>query len=484
MGQSDPMGEDVASRTFTREDRQRYRDKVHRCLDVLARMLAEERFDFDTPADRHGGRAQPRRRRRATRRCATPRSSPSIDDPAFVQELGRFNLEINVPPQSLAGDGAAPVRGRGARPAQRRRRPGPRGRRRDGDDRHPARRCVPEHMTHESISSNPRYALLDEQMLLARGEDLHIDIRGRPGVARDLRRLDRPGGRVHERAVPPAGQPRRVRATSWNAAQCLAAVAGGARRELAVLPGPRAVARDPDRAVHPGHRHPARRAEGAGRAAAGVVRGALDHQRLRPVRGEPRRTSRRCCRCIDDEDPVAVLDAGRHARAARAAPAQRHGLALEPPGLRRRRRADRTCGWRTGCCPPGPTVVDIAGQRRASTSARCGVLAEQERPVWSQMSFGAAEENFTPAAIRGMDASVYWPGMRRGPGQRAGAAPAAPAGPRGAAGVGGRRRDPRAAARASSRAAAPPGATARRGRSTPCTPSRRAAWTAGRRCAG
>ena len=36
----------------------------------------------------------------------------------------------------------------------------------------------PEHMTSESISTNSRYALLDEQLLLARGEDLHIDIRG------------------------------------------------------------------------------------------------------------------------------------------------------------------------------------------------------------------------------------------------------------------------------------------------------------------
>src|SRR4249919_689681 len=49
MGQSEPMGDDIASRTFTREDRQRYRDKVHRCLDVFARMLAESRFDFETP---------------------------------------------------------------------------------------------------------------------------------------------------------------------------------------------------------------------------------------------------------------------------------------------------------------------------------------------------------------------------------------------------------------------------------------------------
>ena len=43
------MGDEVANRTFTRADRQQYREKVQRCLDVFARMLAESRFDFDTP---------------------------------------------------------------------------------------------------------------------------------------------------------------------------------------------------------------------------------------------------------------------------------------------------------------------------------------------------------------------------------------------------------------------------------------------------
>ena len=105
------MGEDVAGRTFSREDRQRYRDKVHRCLDVLAQMLAEEQFDFETPltgmevelnlVDAEGNPAM-----------RNSEVLASIDDPAFVQELGRFNLEINVPPQSLVGDGARRTRTR------------------------------------------------------------------------------------------------------------------------------------------------------------------------------------------------------------------------------------------------------------------------------------------------------------------------------------------------------------------------------------
>ena len=38
------------------------------------------------------------------------------------------------------------------------------------------------------------------------------------------------------------------------------------------------------------------------------------------------------------------------------------------------------------------------------------MLATQERPLWSQMSFTTAEANFTEAARLGMDAQVYWPG--------------------------------------------------------------------------
>ncbi len=123
------MGEDVERHTFTRDDRQRYRDKVHRCLDVFARMLAESRFSFDHPMtgmevelNLVDGDGRPALRNSEV--------LAKIDDPAFVQELGRFNLEINVPPRSLIGDGAAQYEARGPGPAERRQRPRPRGRRR------------------------------------------------------------------------------------------------------------------------------------------------------------------------------------------------------------------------------------------------------------------------------------------------------------------------------------------------------------------
>jgi hypothetical protein len=38
-------------------------------------------------------------------------------------------------------------------------------------------------------------------------------------------------------------------------------------------------------------------------------------------------------------------------------------------------------------------------------------LAEDDRPLWSRMSFSAAEENFHVAAQHGIDARIYWPGI-------------------------------------------------------------------------
>jgi hypothetical protein len=38
-------------------------------------------------------------------------------------------------------------------------------------------------------------------------------------------------------------------------------------------------------------------------------------------------------------------------------------------------------------------------------------LATDERPLWSQMSFSAAEENFHSGARDGIVAQVYWPGI-------------------------------------------------------------------------
>src|SRR3954453_20596453 len=94
------MGEEVAARVFSREDRQRYRQKVKRCLDVFARMLAESRFDADRRSigleielnltDDAGDPAM-----------RNAQVLEAISDEDFQTELGQFNVEINTPPRVL-----------------------------------------------------------------------------------------------------------------------------------------------------------------------------------------------------------------------------------------------------------------------------------------------------------------------------------------------------------------------------------------------
>jgi hypothetical protein len=61
------------------------------------------------------------------------------------------------------------------------------------------------------------------------------------------------------------------------------------------------------------------------------------------------------------------------------------------------------------CLPAGPTVVDVLANA-AFYYGVVKVLAEADRPVWSQMSFSAAEENFHAGARHGAEARIYWPG--------------------------------------------------------------------------
>src|SRR5262245_34594554 len=94
------MGKDVQQTEFTRADRQRFRQ----CLDVFAQMLAQSRFDTARPMsglevelnlmDRDGNPTM-----------SNADVLAAIADPAFQTELGRFNIEINLPPRELAPDG-------------------------------------------------------------------------------------------------------------------------------------------------------------------------------------------------------------------------------------------------------------------------------------------------------------------------------------------------------------------------------------------
>ncbi len=131
------MGEDVESRTFDRQDRQRYRAKLRSCLDVFARMLGESKFDFERPLtgleiefNLIDGDQDP------AMRNAEVLNAIANDD--FQTELGQFNIEINVRPRSLLGTAADELETRAAGQPERRRGTGQVGRRAHRDDRHAA----------------------------------------------------------------------------------------------------------------------------------------------------------------------------------------------------------------------------------------------------------------------------------------------------------------------------------------------------------
>ena len=93
------MGDDVAATVFSREDRQRYRAKVKRCLDVFARMLAESRFE---PAR---GSIGLEIELNLTDEAGDPalvnaKVLEAIADADFQNELAQFNIEINVAPRT------------------------------------------------------------------------------------------------------------------------------------------------------------------------------------------------------------------------------------------------------------------------------------------------------------------------------------------------------------------------------------------------
>jgi gamma-glutamyl:cysteine ligase YbdK (ATP-grasp superfamily) len=59
--------------------------------------------------------------------------------------------------------------------------------------------------------------------------------------------------------------------------------------------------------------------------------------------------------------------------------------------------------------PAGPTIADVMANA-AFYYGLVRVLAEAQRPIWTQMSFTTAAENLRDAARYGLDAQLYWPG--------------------------------------------------------------------------
>ena len=94
------MGAEVEQARYTREQRQRYREKVRRDLDVFERMLGHSQFEFDRPMtgleielNLVNGDLGPKLDNKTI--------LAQIADPDYQTELARFTLTLGVPDTGL-----------------------------------------------------------------------------------------------------------------------------------------------------------------------------------------------------------------------------------------------------------------------------------------------------------------------------------------------------------------------------------------------
>jgi gamma-glutamyl:cysteine ligase YbdK (ATP-grasp superfamily) len=398
------MGRDIPSITISGEDRRRYRDKVRRSLDVLARMLRESRFEseprlvgLEIELNLVDEEALPSMR--------NARVLDAIADPAWATELGQFNLEINVPPRPLGGNALA-----GLEHEVRESLNHADARAREAGSRLVMVGILPTlretDMNAEVLSANPRYRLLNEQIFAARGEDLAISIEGAEKLHTHADSITPEAActsvQLHIQVSPEAF------GNYWNAAQAVAGVQVAVAANSPFLFGrqlwhetritlfEQSTDTRPDELKHQGVRP---RVWFGERWITSVFDLFEENIRYFPA----------LLPLCEDEDPVAVLDRGDIPGLAEMSlhngtiyrwnrPV--YAVVEGKPHLRVENRV----------LPAGPSVADVIANA-AFYYGLVRAVAEAQRPVWTQMSFAAAAENLREAARGGLDAKLYWPGL-------------------------------------------------------------------------
>jgi gamma-glutamylcysteine synthetase len=262
------------------------------------------------------------------------------------------------------------------------------------------------HLNAGSFSESPRYKLLNEQIFAARGEDLEISISGVDRLQTFADTIAPEAActsvQLHQQVEPDAF------ASVWNAAQAIAgvqvAVAANSPfffgkelwRETRIALFEQATDTRPDELKAQGVRP---RVWFGERWITSIFDLFEENVRYFPA------LLPEC----DDEDPRETLDRGDVPSLAE--------LRLHNGTVYRWNRPiyDVVRGRphvrvENRLLPAGPTVVDIL----ANAAFYYGLiksLTEDERPVWSRMSFSAAEDNLHAGARDGIEARVYWPGV-------------------------------------------------------------------------
>ena len=409
-GNGKGMGQEVDRTTFSRHDRQQYRSNVQRCVDALATMLRDRPFARDEPMtgievelNLVGDDLEPAPVAKAV--------LDSLGSAEFQTELGRWNLELNLPPRPLPGkqwrhfeqqllDELAMARAKA--------------------QDHRAQLAVigilptlaTRHLVEEAISPDDRYLLLNEQMLSDRGEPIRLDITGGDPLASAPEHLLADFDSIAPEAACTSMQLHlqvapEVFPAYWNAAQCLAGVQLAVGANSPFLLGSRlwAETRIPLFEQSCDVRPPELRNQGVRprvwfgeRWISSVLDLFAENSRYFP--GLIPRT--------DDVDPIGELNAGRipelselklHNGTVWRWNRPVYDIANGLPHVRLENRV----------LPAGPTAVDMVANALFFYGL-LRVMVEAERPLWSYMSFDAAHENFVSSARNGMDATLYWPG--------------------------------------------------------------------------
>lgn len=398
------MGDEVERTTYSSADRQRYRRKVQRCLDVFETMLAQSSFEFARPlagmeieCNLVDGDYQPA--------MANQGVLAAIDDPTYQKELGAYNIEFNVPPRPLAGRSGLELE------AEVRASLNVAETKANADGAHIVTigilpTLMPEHLHGGWMSDSTRYAALNDSIFTARGEDIVIDIDGPEPL------------HLHSATIAPESACTSMQlhlqvspedfSDNWNAAQVLA----GPQLALA--------ANSP---YFFGHQLWAETRIELFTQSTDTRPDELKTQGVRPrvwfgerwitsifdlfeenVRYFPSLLPE-----VSDEDPSAELAAGRtpqlselrlHNGTVYRWNRPVYDVVDGKPHLRVENRV----------LPAGPTVIDMLANA-AFYYGVLRVLSREDRPLWTRMSFAAAHANFIQAARHGMNAKLYWPGL-------------------------------------------------------------------------
>lgn len=399
------MGEEISTRTFSREQRQRYRAKVLTCLDVFEEMLHAGRFSTEEAStgleielNLVDGDRQPS--------FANAEVLAAVANPEFQTELARFNIEFNVPPGDIDGDRLLTLEDAlrtSLNEAERRS---------AASGNHIIMTGIlptvnARHFAGDWMSDNTRYAALNDAVLAARGEDIHLVLDGPSGE-----RLDTFADSLAPESTCTSVQLHllvtpSLFARSWNAAQVLAGpqLALGANspyffgRELQAENRIDVFTQATDtRPIEYANQGVRPRVFFGERWITSIFDLFEENSRFFPALLPE----------VSDEDPRAVFAAGGTPELAE--------MRLHNGTIYRWNRpvydiVDGRAHVRleNRVLPAGPTIVDTLANAAFYYGA-LNRLARGDRPLWTRMAFSTAESNFREGARFGIDADLFWPG--------------------------------------------------------------------------